>query len=94
MKKFNVKKTDGIIYQQTTCQGTVTINGEDIEWRHSEDDNGDEFYVFENGSWERSDLSNPNHLLIYAAIGTYGNPEDWEEGEDIEIDDEDLEMYS
>mgnify|MGYP000076612726 CR=1 FL=1 len=94
MKKFNVKETNGIIYQQTTYQGTVTINGEDIKWRHSEDDNIDEFYVFEDGSWERSDLTDPKHLLIYAAICIYGNPEDWEEGEDIVIGDEDLEMYS
>lgn len=94
MQKLKVKENCGIVYQQTTYQGTVTIDGEDIEWRYSEDDNGDEFYVFENGSWERSELTDPKHILIYAAICTHGNPTDWEDGEDIEIEDEDLEMYS
>ena len=92
--KFTVKEPGYIAYQLTTYQGSVEIEGEVIEFRKSEDDNGDEFFVLSEEGWEASDLSDPKHLLIYAAIGEWGSPEDWEVDQLIELDDDTLEMYS
>ena len=94
MKEFKVKEPAYIAYQLTTYQGSVEIEGEEVKFRYSEDDNGDEFFVLSEEGWEASDLSDPKHLLIYAAIGEWGNPEDWEVDQLIELDDETLEMYS
>ena len=95
MASFKVVGNPRIVYQQTTWEGVADFNGELIKWRHAEDDNGDEFIIFdEEDGWNTSDLIDPRHIAIYAAIGEYGNPEDWEPGDDMEIDDEVIEDYS
>ena len=92
--KFTVKETPYIRYQQTTYEGTFDFEGEEVTFRFSEDDNGSEFYILEEDGFNQSDFEDPKHIAIYAAIMEYGNPEHLEEGEEIELDEETLAMYS
>ena len=91
--KFTVKETPYIRYQMTTHQGTVLFDEEEVTFRFSEDDNGSEFYILEEDGFNQSDLEDPKHIAIYAAIMEYGNPEHLEEGEEIELDQETLDLY-
>ena len=38
--KVTVKEEANIVYQMTTHQGVVEIDGEEVTYRYSEDDNG------------------------------------------------------
>ena len=66
-------------YSMTTWQGKVNMNGEEITYRYSEDNNGAELYVFEEGSgWDQVDYEDgsENHKLLWATIQAWGNPEE------------------
>lgn len=91
--KFTVKETPYIRYQMTTHQGTVLFDDEEVTFRFSEDDNGSEFYILGEKGFEQSPLEDPKHIAIYAAIMEWGNPEELEEGEEIELDQETLDLY-
>jgi hypothetical protein len=94
MAKIKVVKEAYIKYQLTTWQGVVEINGEEIKYRYSEHDNGDELYVYDGNDWVESDLSEENHKVLYAAIQEWGNPEELgSAGEEVDIDDSYIEDY-
>lgn len=66
-------------YSMTTWQGKVNMNGEEITYRYSEDDNGCELFIFEDGYWNNADLDDDgpeNHRLLWATIQAWGNPEE------------------
>ena len=65
-------------YSMTTWQGMVNMNGEEITYRYSEDNNGCELYVFEDGSWDQIDYEDgpENHRLLWGTIQAWGNPEE------------------
>ena len=65
-------------YSMTTWQGKVDINGEEITYRYSEDNNGCELYVFEDGNWDQIDYEDgpENHRLLWGTIQAWGNPEE------------------
>jgi len=90
MPKFTVKETPYIVYQKTTAQGIASIDGEDITWRWSEDDNGDDFIILGENGWEDANFDNPNHILIYVSIMEFGSPFEFEEGDEIEIEEDTL----
>jgi hypothetical protein len=96
MAKFKVIDEAYIKYQMTTWQGEIEINGETILYRYSEDDNGAELYVYnEADGWNRVEADdNENYAILYAAIGEWGNPEEFgAKGEEVEIDDTIVEDY-
>lgn len=64
--------------RMTTWQGKVNLNGEEITYRFSEDYNGCELYVFEDGGWDQIDYEDgpENHRLLWATIQAWGNPEE------------------
>ena len=94
MAKIKVVKEAYIKYQLTTWQGVVEINGEEIKYRYSEHDNGDELYIYDGNDWVESDLSEENHKVLYAAIQEWGNPEELgSAGEEVDIDDSYIEDY-
>ena len=95
MAQFKVLKEAYVRYSMTTWQGVVEIEGEEITYRYSEDDNGASLYTYnEANGWEESDLSNQSHAMIYAACMEWGTPEDFgTTGEIVELDDELLEDY-
>lgn len=76
MNKIKIKEEASIIYQRTTHQGKVEINGESLEYRYSEDDNGMEFYIYTDNGWEEVDYSEGSYAILYAAIMECGNPEE------------------
>lgn len=98
MATFTIKEEAYIKYQLTTYQGTVEMDGEEVTYRFSADDNGEEFYIFnEDTGYERIEFygeANEKYAPLLAAIGEWGNPEDMgPAGEVIEIDDEIVEDY-
>jgi hypothetical protein len=88
MTKINIKEGAGIVYQRTTFQGVVEINGETITYRYSEDDNGVELYVFTEKGWQQADTTKPNYAILDTVLMEYGLGEMFSDGECIEIDDE------
>ena len=89
MAKFKVIDEAYIRYQMTTWQGEIEINGETILYRYSEDDNGTELYVYnEADGWSEAAVDdNENYAILYAAIGEWGNPEEFgAKGEEFEED--------
>lgn len=98
MATFKVTEEAYVKYQMTTWQGAVEMDGETIEYRYSEDDNGSEFYVYSEGNgYDRvnwSEEGNQKYAALIAAIGEWGNPEDFGPvGEEVEIDDTVVEDY-
>lgn len=96
MATFKVKEEAYIKYQMTTWQGEIEINGETILYRWSEDDNGADLFVYseENGWDSVSSEDNENFAILSAAIGEWGNPEDFGPvGKEVEIDDTIVEDY-
>lgn len=89
MAEIKIKESARIKYQSTTWQGNVEINGESIEYRWSEDDNGAELYVFTKGDgWNEVQTDEGNYAVLYTAIMEWGDPTEFgEDGEVIEIDD-------
>jgi len=94
MAKIKVVKEAYIKYQLTAWQGVVEINGEEIKYRYSEHDNGDELYIYDGNDWVESDLSEEIHRFLYSAIQEWGNPEEIGSlGEEVDIDDSFAEDY-
>jgi hypothetical protein len=94
MAKFTVKSEAYVKYMMTTWQGEVTVNGKDITYRFSEDDNGATFYTLEDEGWVESSLEIEEHQIIWAAIMAWGSPEEFGSNDtEVEIDDEELEDY-
>lgn len=85
-------------YSMTTWQGKVNLNGEEITYRYSEDDNGAEMYIFGENGWAEADLSEEgpeNHRLLWGTIMAWGNPEELgtpDEGP-VDLDMTELEDY-
>lgn len=94
MAKFVVKSEAYVKYMMTTWQGEVNLNGIDIKYRYSEDDNGAELYIFDGETWNASNLEDENHKILWAAIMAWGNPEEFGgNGAEVEIEDEEIEDY-
>ena len=98
MATFTVKEEAYVRYQMTTWQGEIEMDGETIAYRYSEDDNGSELYVYTEGDgYNQVDWSgegNEKYATLMAAIGEWGNPEDFGSvGEEVEIDDTIVEDY-
>lgn len=94
MAKFTVKSEAYVKYMMTTWQGEVTINGIDIKYRYSEDDNGAELYIFDGNEWIASNLEKEEHKILWAAIMAWGNPEEFgSTGAEVEMDDDEIEDY-
>lgn len=98
MATFTIKEEAYIKYQLTTYQGTVEMDGEEITYRFSADDNGEELYIFnEDTGYERIEFYGEvieKYAPLLAAIGEWGNPEDMGPvGKVVEIDDMIVEDY-
>lgn len=94
MPKFIVNSEAYVKYMKTTWQGEVNINGIDIKYRYSEDDNGAELYTFDGEAWNVSNLEDENHKILWAAIMAWGNPEEFGgNGAEVEIEDDEIEDY-
>lgn|GEM_PF-1195124 len=98
MNTLKILKEARIAYSMTTWQGTVILNDELLEYRYNEDDNGATLFVYheEDGwtGWVESDLTNENHKILWAAIMSWGTPEELgNAGEEIDLDQEELEDF-
>lgn len=99
MANLKVTSEAYIKYSMTTWQGEVEIDGEEICYRYSEDDNGAELYILdEDQGWLEADLDeedgNEKHRLLWGAIMMWGTPEDFgTTGAICDIDEEELEDY-
>ena len=85
-------------YSMTTWQGKVDINGEEITYRYSEDDNGAQLYIFEeDNGWNELDYEDgpENHKILSAVISAWGNPEELGGAADgpIDLDMTEIEDY-
>ena len=78
--KVTLKEATEVVYQKTTHQITVDIDGTEYIIRNSEDDNGVEYYVFNedlDGDWirphtiENVDLRETIELLANAAYDDF-----------------------
>jgi len=54
MNKIKVIEQAREVYWATTYQGKWEVDGEEVEFRYSEDSNGSSLYVFRDGKWEES----------------------------------------
>ena len=94
MANFKVKSEAYVKYMMTTWQGEVTINEKDIVYRYSEDDNGATLFTLEDEGWVESSLEIEEHQIIWAAIMSWGNPEEFGgAGSEVDIEDDELEDY-
>lgn len=86
--RFEVLEEARIAYELVTYQGKIKVNGESIEYRYSEDNNGAEFFVYNEDNWEEVDYdSNENWSALFHAIQAWGNPKEFgEDGEKFEED--------
>lgn len=91
--EIKVKEQGYIVYQMTTYQGEVEIEGQEITYRYSEDDNGSSFYILTENGWEENIMDeDPKYLALYAAVMEAGGNPEWLE--DIEIDSKTMEFYA
>lgn len=99
MAKFTVKQEAFIAYSMTTWEGKIELDGQEIHYRYSEDDNGVEVYFKTEAGWESAgmvgtDWSDQAYGIISAAASEWGSPEEFgSSGEEVEIDDEIVEDY-
>ena len=96
MAKFKVKQPANIRYSMTTWEGQISYKKRIIDYRYSEDDNGAQLYILDEGAWQYADLEdNFVHQMIWAACMEYGSPESFgEPGVKVEIDDFIIEDYA
>ena len=84
-------------YSRTTWQGIVNINGEEITYRYSEDDNGAELYILGENGWDELDYMDApeNHKLLWGTIQAWGNPEELGRPSDgpVDLDMTEIEDY-
>lgn len=99
MAKFTVKQEAWVAYSMTTWQGKIELDGQEIQYRYSEDDNGVEVYFMTEAGWEAAglvgtDWADRAYAIICAAAGEWGSPEEFgSAGELVEVDDELVEDY-
>lgn len=73
-------------YQLTTWQGAVEVDGTEYIFRYSEDDNGSQFFIFNDG-WEEVCIEDkPVYEAIYYAVSDGYFCEGMEPGEVVELD--------
>lgn len=90
--KITVKEEANIVYQMTTHQGVVEIDGETVTYRYSEDDNGSNFYILTEDGWNDSiGLEEDKYVALYAAIHEAGGNPEWLE--EMEVTEELIEEY-
>ena len=90
--KVTVKEEARVVYQMTTHQGVAEIDGEEVTYRYSEDDNGSDFFVLTEEGWnDTSGLEGDKYVALYAAIMEAGGNPEWLE--EIEVGKELLEEY-
>ena len=93
MATFKVVNEAYITYSLTTWQGEAEFEGETLRYRFSEDDNGQEAYVWvENDGWV---TDHPFCAVLFATVSEWGSPEEFGPiDEVVEIDDEIVEDYA
>ena len=75
---FEVLEEARVVYEQITYEGKIKINGESIQYRYSEDDNGVDFYVYLEDGWNAVDYdNNENYSILFHSIQMYGNPKEF-----------------
>lgn len=80
MATFIVKEQAHIVYELTTWQGIVEVDGELIKYRISEDNNGVTMWIFNGSDWIEYDSNNdsdPNKQAVLDACLEYGDPEEF-----------------
>jgi hypothetical protein len=88
-RSIKVVETPWVVYSLTTHQGKAEVDGKEIEFRFSEDDNGAQLYVLTDGGWNEIeyDEDSPEYVVFQACLqwppSDFGKP-----GEIIEIEDE------
>jgi len=91
MVTFTVKEKAYVRYSLTTWQGEAEYEGETLRYRFSEDDNGQEAFVWTDEGWSHA---HPFCAVILATVSEWGSPEEFGHiDEKVEIDDEILEDY-
>lgn len=90
--KVTVKEEANIVYQMTTHQGVAEIDGEEVTYRYSEDDNGSNFYILTEEGWNDTiGLEEDKYVALYAAIMEAGGNPEWLE--EMEVEQELIEEY-
>ena len=93
--KVTLKEQSSVVYQRTTHQITVEIDGVDYLIRQSEDDNGCDYFVFSEslgGDWmnpydiEDGDLQEAIEKLASACHDDYTFGSEIKEGDEIDIE--------
>lgn len=81
-----------LIYRQETFEGIVELDGKQLKFRYSEDDNGSELYLWneETKSWDEMDYDNPSHTDLSDICGAI-NPEEFgPAGSEWDVEPDDL----
>lgn len=87
MATIKVIEAASEIYWETTHQGTVEVNGVEVEYRYNENSNGIELYIYEEDGWtaDPSDDMAETYDLLWEMLGEFSLPDDLsEEGEEFE----------
>ena len=92
MANFKVLEEADVVYSLTTWQGAVEFEGETLRYRFSEDENGQEAFVFVEGEgWTSEHAFVP---VLWATVSEWGSPVEFgQSGEECDIDDELVEDY-
>ena len=91
MATFTIKDEAYIKYSLTTWQGEAEFEGETLRYRFSEDDNGQEAFVWTDEGWSSD---HPFCAVLFATVSEWGSPAEFGPvGEVCEIDDEMVEDY-
>ena len=98
MATIKVKEGAYERYSQITWQGEVEINKETLTYRYSEDNNGAELFILQDGHWNSADVDeesgNDNHKLLFKAIMAWGSPTELgSDGEVSEVLEEELDDW-
>lgn len=92
MANFKVLEEADVVYSLTTWQGSVEFEGETLRYRFSEDENGQEAFVFVEGEgWTNEHAFVP---VLWATVSEWGSPVEFgQPGEECDIDDDLLEDW-
>ena len=86
MAQIKVIETPREVYWETTHEGTVLVDGVEVEFRYNENSNGIELYIYEEDGWtaDPSDEMAETYDLLWEMLGEFSLPDDFEENDEFE----------
>lgn len=86
MAQIKVIEAPREVYWETTHEGTVLVDGVEVEFRYNENSNGVELYIYEEDGWtsDPSEEMSEIYDILWEMLAELSLPDDLPENDEFE----------